>query len=386
MVDDAFRNCRQSCLLCPNLQIYHINNSKFHGLCENHMNPDKKILQCIWCQSKVKQIFIQKTRCDSCSQEDVLINADCDHRLCKNCLFDKNSCKICKPCCCLCETSEAVNIYALCGHGFCENCENPEEKNLKNTQKCKKCFPKLCKNCRKNINHLAEDYCKECFELCYHCRKKTLLGSFFGCKHKECSDCAGKHDKCCILCKDFICSNCINNSLKLRKCKDHVMCLSCINEYWKKNCIGCKGENYYTCEQCKSIGITQVCEKKIHKLCLKCNTLFCVFCDYVCCVCRTINKGARVKQYNCGHPICEDCASANIKKVCMDCPNVSGFINCYNCSQKYQTEDNCKKQCEKCGKKICMVCGGKFPLIMSHVCYEKNWKKNSKKNKNNFCL
>ncbi|OMJ69352.1 hypothetical protein SteCoe_32959 [Stentor coeruleus] len=175
-------------------------------------------------RTKARKIPDNAEKCPMCSNLFVLIERECKHLCCEECL--KFMCKECmqKEICQSCEKLSKELYEDQSSHLICINCSKFG---------CRICKPaEACSNCG-NFNDGMNLSC-ECGFLCYNC---TFLRD-------------GDH---CILHKG-----------ELSHCSDHKPCIfSMKNDLIFKEC-----KDMYFCPRCKEY-VPKMSEKKKHKKCLK---------------------------------------------------------------------------------------------------------------------
>ena len=358
--------CFLTCLECQNKPLYYINYSKLHGVCENHVRvPLLTERQCRRCNSIVKYYIIEQISCDLCSKTVDCNVLDCDHHICNLCIGEIKRCLICNPCCSKCREMSMLTKYE-CKHFLCKKCAEYT------INTCTICNPPPCLACKLNPRKEGSTYCEDCYGPCNFCRNESIIDTSLGCKHNQCKECS-KKGYFCMVCKITICNHCAEYSKKQKKkCKKHHLCLQCINEYWLTNCMICKGEANFVCDNCVGIGIVIQCDRKVHKICLQCsNNIACPMCISQCCICATEFSQKLLKQYTCGHLICQGCENSQIKnkKPCQFCPATFETVQCYNCMFPHNRTKSTplKIKCQ-CGETICLFCGKHVGFFTGHEC------------------
>lgn len=89
--------CSFNCMNCENRYVYHVNHSKYHGLCstcaELHRNSTN--LLCGQCKSNIKIMFFNLSQtCTRCKQYGTFCK-DCDSKICEKCFGFPSNCPEC---------------------------------------------------------------------------------------------------------------------------------------------------------------------------------------------------------------------------------------------------------------------------------------------------
>ncbi|OMJ85009.1 hypothetical protein SteCoe_13787 [Stentor coeruleus] len=359
--------CLALCLLCDKKADFFLNNSKYHGLCETHSKSPNDIYQCSYCASQIKKTIISPIYCEQCYSETRIYSMKCGHRLCNFCSKDYTNCLICFPNCSCCNESTEFFIED-CGHFICEKCILPGKK-------CSKCNPKICLNCNTAKIHQNSNYCKYCEGICTNCDLKRTDLKVMDCEHPLCKNCIN-NGFTCMICNKTHCNACKKLSKRTKNmfiC-GHRICRNCDNEYWKGKCPICDGTFHYKCQKCGKLGPLYDCKNSLHKFCIDCDSTFCPFCQYKCCICQMSFKNDEVEYITCGHISCKKCAMVKCdeRPECALCPKSHNIVNCYNCRKEYEVlqDGMTSRNCEGCKKKICLGCGGEISLFTfkEHAC------------------
>ena len=125
-------------MICSNLQIYKVNDSKSHGLCSDHLSDTLDLMiACKNCKSKVPVLFHKPIYCESCNSNCPETFSKCNHLICEECFIKTGGCFKCKKrsksqCDYCFEKDEVENIDCL--HQICKKCLK------KNDTSCPLCF------------------------------------------------------------------------------------------------------------------------------------------------------------------------------------------------------------------------------------------------------
>ena len=409
------KSCKSVCLVegCTSKPIYFVNLSRFHLVCETHLNGASQNDTQITCQNCkipikcLKEIdfrvkseykhFLEHSssstlasphRSASQSQSSVSLpktnsqskslnsgvnllgefGGNCSERNCKSkgfkvCnihIFCNNHLKIkddftfCHKCKCReCKTKYGVYIRK-CGEGICENC-------LKTTDCCIVCCKRSTKKLSECQHFVCQDHSKIKFCPCKNCGIcKVKQAKDRNCGHLVCTGCEVRG--CCPDCITGECNSCkgIKPVFKY-KCGLHSYCTDCTENL--KKCTICPS----ICVRCNvnEVDSGGLCAN--HPLCNDCLSNFsqnlCVYCkgkeDYTCQYCeKTFDS---FQETTCGHKVCSKCCSFNNDHFeCGICIKEIGFcIECYPnnfCKSCRKSEKNWQISCNH---GFCSECGPK---------------------------
>lgn len=169
-------DCELTCMSCNKPQLYKVNASCYHGLCESHKTDTSKILKCIHCCSIVPILYDANMQpCEKCFNLCDTTCKNCEFYVCSNCM--SNGCLICQSLCNYCIISKDAHKLTSCMHTICQNC-------IQNTA-CP-----LCESMKEDV----EADCEYCYE------KKATTKK---CAHYICEDCFANNQSLCPLCTMF---------------------------------------------------------------------------------------------------------------------------------------------------------------------------------------
>lgn len=358
--------CLTLCMLCNESFSFYINQAKYHGLCNTHINECLPRYQCPYCYSSVKKGAPQTIFCSYCYTTNKLYPMQCGHRLCNICSNNHSYCIICTPKCSYCSKVSSTFIEK-CGHSMCDQCI------LKGIEKCRQCNPTMCLNCHTIKTEPLSDYCIKCEGICTNCDQKKNDLKVMDCEHPLCQSCIS-YGFTCMVCEKTFCNACKNYSKKpkLSFLCSHRICNTCDSEFWQGKCITCDGIEKYKCEKCGVKKCLFECSNKIHRLCQDCDQTFCPMCIHKCCLCSVEADPDFIQLINCGHKACKNCIQNENKPECNLCPKARNNVHCFKCGKEYTVMEGgmTSRNCEGCNKKICLGCGGEISYFSfkAHEC------------------
>ena len=310
-----------------------------------------------------------------------------DCKLCKSGYFlsfyneTKKQCKVCSiNNCQQCFGSVLSDICLKCSNGYFI----PDDDMTK--QRCEKCSTKNCEKC------IGTNF----FDICISCQSDFTpvyeSGIIVGC-----SDCKTGENEKCLTCNyiDDICSSCnsgyflpTDDEIK-RECKkcsiDHCeicegtksndICTKCLSGFPPiyeddiiikcASCITGENEKFLECDTINdkcircNVGHYLPTDDEIRKECKKCSLDNCEICEgtkssNICTKCLSdftpiYESGIVIK--------CSDCITGENEK-CLTCNYIDDI--CSGCNSGYflPTDDETKKQCQKCSIDHCDICEG----------------------------